>query len=347
MGQYGFKLLEIQVYRGQGRTPLDFGDTDGEHYLDRVVADIEAALVAREAVADDEEDEVTIGSDDVVADEGDAGGIAGTQKALAVVRVDSAVRYHSAVLLETVYGIVGDHSRGIDPEGINPDTDLTKLATTRPYRALLIAPAHGTNGFLAVEVISRAHAGGRLPSRLHQAVRGHNFKIRTFGAVADDASVADLMNGARIPEVKLFKTVSSEDSATARTMKAVVTISIGKGSPEEDSLRSKLLPWLPTKANKAKAEKPDPAHEAHELATWLWPAVDDVDFENAEVLVEGHNRRKRLQPLDMKEGFTYDIGDVSPSDEAFIAHVRDVVDRIAGTSQVDLDDDWSSPLARQ
>ncbi|AQX81430.1 hypothetical protein BWO91_17005 [Plantibacter flavus] len=245
-----------------------------------------------------------------------------------------------------MYGIVGDHSRAVDPDGVLDDADLTKLATTRNYRALIVAPEKGVNGFLAVEVISRSHAAARLTSRLWQGAKNHTFKLRTFGAVADDASIRDLMNGARIPEVSLFQTVTGADTAHSTTVPATLTFKIGKGSAEEESLLSRLLPWLPTKANKAKQDKPDPAAEANSLASWLWPQVaENVSFENAEVVVQGKNRTKRLKPLDMAEGFTYDLGNVRPDDDTFIASVADVVNSISATNQVNVVDDWASPVS--
>lgn len=365
VASYGFKLIEIQLFRGRARTALEFGAPDGPgkpSYLDLLVEDVRAesapavssspgqlddAGPGQVDQADGEVELVDVHSDDIVAEDVDEQVPVGEgHRQLAVVRLKGAKRLQGALLLDTVYGIVGDHSLAVDPLGRKADTDLHDLATTRHYRALIIAPSHGKNGLLAVEVIARSHAGARLGSRLFAAAQGrHSFKIRTFGAVADDEAIRDLMNGARIPEVRLFQTVASEDSATPRTMRATLTFSIGKGSPEETSLRKRVAPWLPTRANKAKDKKPNPAAEANSLASWLWPAVaKDVEFETAEVIVQGRNRSKRLKPLDMTEGFTYDLGDVRPDDDTFIAQVADVVNSLAATNQVDLDPDWSSPV---
>lgn len=369
MATYGFKLLEITLHRNTGSKLVNFGKTVAEdksemHYLDRVIQDFagtvaaappldETDLAAHAANEDGEVEEVVLGSDDVVADETPDAGIPDSDsKKLAVVRIDSAIRYRSAVLLNTVYGIVGDHDRAVDPNGEKEDADLSELATTRTYRALLIAPDEGTSGFLAVEVISRSHAGSRLASRLFQGAKGHNFRIRTHGAVADDDAVKDLVNDARIPQVRLFQTIPSEDAAKARTIPAVLTFSIGKDSPEEHRLRNLIPRWLPTKANKKRYAEADDENklsakkEANALASWLWPALaSEVEFEGAEVEVRGKNRSKRLKPLDMSAGFTYDTSDVRPSDENFIAHVADVVNSVSGTHSVALTDDWDYPVS--
>ena len=365
MAAYGFKLLEIQLRRGNGRTSLDFGAPDGEkkpprHYLDLVVADfgvtpeVEAVVEAEAAEAAQNDDleqvgTVEIGSDDVVAEDPDDETPGEGSKQLAVVRIESAQRYKGAALLYTVYGLVGDHALAVDPSGVQADTDLKKLATTRHYRALIIAPESGKNGFLAVEVVSRSHAGSRLASRLLAGAKGHNYKIKTFGAVADDDAVRDLANATRISKVTLFQTVPSEDSARPRTIPAQLTFTIGKGSPEEVKLKDFVKRWIPTLANKKREAKdqPIPREEAKELATWLWPKLGkEVDFETAEVVVTGHHRPKRLRPLDMAEGFTYDMGNDRPDDDTFIAHVADVVNVIAATQQVDLSDDWTEPVAQ-
>jgi hypothetical protein len=368
MATYGFKVLEITLHRNTGSKEINFGKPRAEDgtetpYLDRIIADF-AGTVADEPASgetnleadnnneDGEVEEVDIGSDDVVADDEPDSGIPDTNaKRLAVVRVESAVRYRGAVLLETIFGIVGDHERAVDPKGKKDDVDTRDLATTRTYRALVIAPDSGNRGFLAVEVISRSHAGARLPRRLFQGATGHNFRLRTHGAVADDDAVKDLMNGARLPEVRLFESVPGEDAEGANVIPAVLTFKIGKDTTEEHKLRDWLTNWLPTKANKEKnaradeAEKITAAGEANALASWLWPAVAaHAAFDGAEVEVRGKNRTKRLKPLDMTEGFTYEIGDVRPSDDSFIAHVADVVNSISATHSVALPDDWDSPL---
>jgi hypothetical protein len=368
---YGFKLIEIQLFHGRGRTALDFGAPDGKnarpvvHYLDRLMADFGAPARADDSdrvevensggeVPDqtgagegEQVEEVSMHSDDVVGEDSDEGvPVEEGRKQLAVVRVQNATRYRSAVLLDTVYGIVGDHSLAVDPEGREKDTDLTKLATTRHYRALVIAPDEGKNGFLAVEVVSRSHPAGRLPSRLLTGARGHNLKIRTFGAVADEVSVKNLMDDARIREVTLTQTVPSGDSARPSTIKAKLTFSIGAGSIEEETLRKRFRGWVPTRANKAKKKKPTAKQEARELASYLWPKLaKSVKFDEVEALIEG-THRKRLRPLDMAEGFTYDIGDVVPSDDDFVRHIADVVDTLSATHQINLDDNWADRLEK-
>ncbi|PZF11807.1 hypothetical protein DEI98_06720 [Curtobacterium sp. MCLR17_034] len=362
MPSYGFKLLEIKLFRGRGQTALEFGGPDGKStpsksYLDLLVDDFAgrtredaATPPAGAGTARDNGavvEEVKLGSEDVVAQDAESGIPEEDEgnRELAVVRIKSAIRYQEAVLLDTVYGIVGDHALAIDPAGEREDTDLTRLATTRHYRALVIAPSSGKNGLLAVEVVSRSHAGSRLPSRLHAGARGHNFKIRTFGAVADEESVRNLMKGGRIREVNLYQTLPSTDSSQSKTIPAKITFSIGAGSAEEKSLKDRLTGWLPTKENKAKKQKPVAADEAKALATFLWPKIADTGkFETAEVVVEG-THRKRLKPLDMASGFTYDLGNVRPDDDTFVAHVADVVRGLAATNQVDLDDDWAVRVA--
>lgn len=379
MPSYGFKLLEIQLFRGRGQKPLDFGAPDGDTknpetaqitlpYLDLLLKDFapvdeteapesEEGTSMGDASTDEKSSEddaqaneetvetVAMGSDDVVGEDPDSGiPEEEGRKQLAVVRVKSAVRYQGAVLLDTVYGIVGDHALAVDPEGKKDDTDLTSLATTRHYRALVIAPTSGKNGLLAVEVVSRSHAGGRLPSRLHAGAKGHNFKVRTFGAIADDESVRNLMKDGRIREVNLFQTLPSSDSSQSTTIPAKITFTIGAGSTEETSLRKRLTHWLPTKENKAKKDKPVAADEAKALASYLWPKLaESAAFETAEVVVDGI-QRKRLKPLDMASGFTYDLGDVRPNNDTFVASVADVVNDLAATNQIDLESDWSAPI---
>lgn len=355
MSKYGFKLLEIQLRRNTGRKAIDFGNADGKPYLDRLHADALGAIAdrkAEEARAEEErlsptleEGEIEVTNDDLVHDEDDDAGLLESNGPAAVVRIDGVSRLVSAVLLTISYGVVGDHSKGIDPEGRRADVDLSSIATARPYRALIVAPTQGNTAYLGVEVISRAHAATRLPARLLKSARGHNFKIKSFGAVADEESIRLLMTGAHVSEVKLMRRVPSADASTPSTNRATLTFSIGKGSPEEVAILKRLARWVPTKKNKAAKKKPVAATEAEQLASYLWPAAKELDFVGVEAVVKKENKTRRLKPLDMREGFTYDLGDEELDDDAFVAELSDVINRLALSNSVDLDDDWESPVA--
>jgi len=355
VGRYGFKLLNIELRRGQSPKQIDFGAADGKHYLDRLHSDALAAVAARvDAASEDdtgtatsptlEDGQIEVRGDDVVDESEPDAGVAEPQKSKAVVQIDGSVRLVEAVLLSISYGIVGDHSKGIDPQGLKRDVDLTKVATARQYRALVVAPEAGAQGYLAVEVISRSHAATRLPARLFHAAQGHRFKIKPLGAVADEQAVKDLMEGAHIPEVRLWKSVPGKDSSTSNTRRVSLTFRLGKGSEEEEHIRPWLLKWLPTKANRDAPDRPTSAEEASRIAAYLWSPTKDLDFETAEATIENANRSRRLKPLDIEEGFTYDLGDNPLDDDQFISEVSDVVRRIADANQVNLEDDWDTSL---
>jgi hypothetical protein len=374
---YGFKLLKIELHEGQGHYAFDFGKTK---YLSKAHEDVTAAIQRRkdalEAQALQEEEQpdqadsavdeagnaLLVSSDDVVDDDS-PGTLSKAAKKLSVVRFESVERLKSAILLNIRYGIVGDHDKAVDPEDKEPDADLQRLATTRPYRAVLIAPPKGTTGFLAVEVIGRSHAGAQLHRRLHQAAIGHKYKLRPLGPVADETAVKELLEHGLVEEVELVKTFIPSDSTTPRVAEGVVlTFKIGSKTSAERSMFGLVRKWNFFRGKEAAgplreddveddgeastepAEAgPNPSAEANALAAILWKDLSAVTFDNAKVKVKSPKQRKTLQPLDHREGFIYELGEDKVSDNEFLERVDDAARLLFADYEMDMEKDWYLP----
>lgn len=360
MTSYGFKLLKTELVEGNGRKAQDFA---GTAFLDRVSSDIAASIersIALMAVHDEkdslgpvsqqhsgESTKVTsIVSNEDVIDEGEATSLKKTRKPPAVVRFEAVIPYKSALLLRLQYGLVGDHEKAVDPTGKTNDTDLTKLATTRPYRAVLITPITGNTAFLAVEVISRSHVGGELPRRLYQAAQGHKYKLRPRGPVADAHAVKKLMTEGQIKEVQLIKTAFLSDSGSPITRDMVMTFKFKGSGAENENMLKVVRNWVKFKRNAADKKAIKPADEAKSLASILWKDAAALEFDDARIKIENIHQSKTLQPLDFKEGFVYDLGEARMSDEKFFQEVALAAQSLFDVEQMEMSPDWLLPVVQ-
>jgi hypothetical protein len=320
-------------------------ETDGSE--EATGDDVPGAEPLETEIATDEStgEQVSLSADDVL-DSPDATTLPGNivPKPPAVLRLENYKRLTSALLMQVQYGVVGDHTTAVDPEGLLPDADLKGLATTRPYRALLIAPAKGTTAFLAVEVISRSHAGADLPKRLHKAAVGHNMKLRSQGPVADDGAIRALVRKGRVKEVELFKTISTSDAAAPKTRKVKLTIPLAVGASEGASILEHVKNWLPNRDTTDTPEPLDAKKEAEELASILWSSAAQLAFDDARVHVVSDTSDKRLQPLDKTEGFVYELGDEELDDEKFVIAVASIAGGLFTLNEMEMEPDWSDWL---
>jgi hypothetical protein len=376
LASYGFKLIKIELRHGLRHARVDFGNAK---YLDRVLGDVNAAKKRREealrVIEEAEQDAAAVGvveplksftqdattgvvtiasAEDVVDGNEDSTTVQKASKRQSLVRFEDAKRLKQAVLLSIQYGVVGDHDKAVDPEGLKRDADLKKLATTRPYRVLIIAPPAGEYGFMAVEVISRSHAAGQMSRRLKQAALDHEFRIKPMGPVADEVAVKKLVEDGAVKEVQLFKTFIPGDSTTPGAEDVVLTFNIGEKKSQAALILQQAIKWLPKKKpSKTAAQEVnddeaalDPSAEAHTLAAILWSDLADIDFDDVKVKVTGHKQKRTLQPLDHREGFIYDLGDVRVSDNEFCTEVHEAARVLFADFGMDMEADWYLPAGK-
>ncbi|MGO2750563.1 MAG: hypothetical protein ACTIA6_10975 [Pseudoclavibacter sp.] len=355
MARYGFKLLRIELREGQRQRALDFGNPGGGKsevpYLDYVTSDIEAAIAKRERMLREAQGKpesatlsagpVALENDDVM-EESETPDQSLTNQQLVVVRLNRIERRQSAVLIEAFYGKVGDHSKAVHPDSRQEDLELKDRATTRNYRALLIAPEKGTRGFLAVERISRSHLGTQLSKRLFSGRQEHDFKLKEIGPVADEESVAKLMDS-RVSQIKVKRSVLGGDSTSPDEYETELIFKLGKSSSDARTVFERVKTWIPTKKNLASNRKLSATEEANAVVSMLWPGLDESTFTDPVATLEG-KYPKKLGPLDMREGFVYELGSVRPSDETFIDEIRDTVDRLQLVEKVNLSENWHSKI---
>ncbi len=283
------------------------------------------------------------GNEDVVA--GDESGTLRKKKPDAVVQFEGSTRYRNALLIRLQYGIVGDHDYGVDPTGQSLDVDLKKRATTRHYRAVLITPDEGEAGFLAVEAISRSNPGSDLPRRLHQAADGHTYKLRTLGTVADEPSIKALMRDGHVDFVELIKSATDEDATYPIPVDAVLRFKLGAKSSYGDDILGHVRSWVSNWIDKKEDKKAiNPTEEARDLASILWKGTKDLGFDTARVKVKSTKQAKTLQPLDVREGFVYDLGSKKLDDGAFFREVALVAQSVFSNNEMDMPLGWNEQV---
>lgn len=372
LATYGFKLLRIESFIGRGHKRQDFGQIGLLDLVEKdIAASVERSRAAREAAAgasdgsldqdeSDTESEVELASldgDDVVSGDDDspygsddivAGDEAGTllkKKPDAVVQLEGSTRYRNALLIRIQYGIVGDHEFGVDPTGRSLAVDLKKRATTRHYRAVLITPDKGESGFLAVEAVSRSNPGSQLPRRLHQAATGHSYKIRTLGTVADEPSIRSLMRDGHVEYVELVKSATDEDGAYPVHFDTELRFKLGGKSSYGDDILNHVRGWVANWMDKKDDKMTiNAADEARDLASILWKGTEDLGFDTARVKVKSSKQAKTLQPLDVKEGFVYDLGSKRLDDDAFFKEVALVAQSVFSNNEMDMPFGWNGQV---
>jgi hypothetical protein len=329
MPNYGLRLVGVELHKGRAwKTLEDFGDVDGTDYLDVVVGDLADAARSDPTADDDQEN-------------GDESGD-GPESLPAVLRVEAVQRLKAAILLTVRYGMVGDHDKAVHPLGKRADQDLTGLATTRRYRAVLITPPTGTQGILAVESVGRSHPTQSIPKLLRSKNAGQ-WGIRTRATVADEAAVNQLKQNGSAGQVHLYRYTPGSDSARGRRPKEIdVTVNLGG----DDKLSKKLLEQVSSWVNLPGKDKINAKHEAQAVAAIVWQEAKDLPFDNTSVSVRLGNRSKTLRPLDASQGFVYDLGPVRLDDDDFISEVSETVQPLLASLDMDMPQGWNQPYTK-
>lgn len=328
---------EIDQSHSEDMVDKPIAETDsGEHGVEESAPE---GLVADDLIAA-ENDEIP-SNDDVVSG-ADEPTLAKSKKPDSVVQLEGTKRYKNALVLQIQYGIVGDHDLGVDPTGVATAVDLKTRATTRRYRAVLIFPDKGETGFLAVEAISRSNPGRDLPRRLYQAAMSHDFKMRSDGVVADEPSIKELMRDGHVEYVELIKSSTGSDESSPNPVPAVLKFKLGAKSSHGPAILEHAKGWVDSWLTRSAEKKENvvPVQEAKDLASILWKNAEDLGFDNARVKISSKKQSKTLQPLDVREGFVYDLGPTRLDDHEFFQEVTKVAQSVFANNEMDMPTDW-------
>lgn len=335
MSKFGFKVFTATLHRKEINEQLNFS-VEGVNVLEIFCKEVASIIESRES--GEHSDSITSElpanalpitiDDDLFTDMSELG--ISQHK---VMRFQRALQLEQGLLLEVDYGIVGDHTFGVDPAGKQQDIDIRDLATVRSYRVVVIANPLSSNAVIAYEVISRTHVATHFPDRLHRASSGHNLTLKNGKIAADVEAVNQMIRNSNISAVELTKIIPSNDSVVARSRTARLVIPIGKNSSLLEITRNYLTKWL-------SSSNLNTTDEATSLATILWEDVVDLGFDDARIRIEKDGRSRSISPSDIGEGFTYDIGPNKPSDEILLAHIDEVVARIDLSLSLNVSRNW-------
>lgn len=207
MPVYGYRLFVVQLFAGMARTPVDFSECGGKHYIDiatQLLKDMRGVTLVQPKRTDLAADEDVVEAEAQTTIDPLAG-----RKGLAVrvVHQEGALIYGEALV-----GTFGDHEAALaappelvevplpdvgedagEPEFLPPlaseDIDLKGRAPARRFRFVLNLPAEGTLGALFVEDISRSCPVDLIVGWLRR--RAKDAADATLAEVSEDATSAE------------------------------------------------------------------------------------------------------------------------------------------------------------
>ncbi|MBT0773173.1 hypothetical protein KIH74_29790 [Kineosporia sp. J2-2] len=299
--RFGYRLFVLNITDGTKRTPLDFGNLDGQRY--EIVADSKL----KPQLNDDfvyVKPVPTFPGSTLTRNEG------------TVVRFTDSSLIGQELRMSLRYGAV-DEGLAIDPSGQKEDIDIDGLANAKPFRSVLVTPRTGTTAMLGVEVRGRSCPHDKIIRSLNTLAVDVG-KLKLIDSVADIYAVSDFIRNGMIPEVNLVKYRVSRDGISKRHD---VDLKINLSDKEDivGSLRERAIAWTQRKTNYSTEELTTIATEIRDEA--IGGAVD-ISFDDAELQVTAATGRSRkIRPQDDITEFIYDLGDIWVPDSDFFQAV--------------------------
>jgi hypothetical protein len=306
---YGYRLYTVELREGQKRPALKFADTDcgapGVRYPD-YAADLLGEYVAKSWIHVPE-----------VPDQSDGDGLVAPAKSpyigKPVVRVKKIEKPDPNVLVVTFeYGRVGSHTTALGVPDVTNDASLENLAPSNEYRAILVTPAVGTKGVLAVESNGRSCPVNALRAVLRDRAR-HNAIIVDpkdqdsikqgpwwqiqYDPIVDQTHLEAVLKD-QAAQASIELTVKSTTGARTRGEKPIKISAASLDQKTRDKVTKTVKGW-------AKQTTTD-AMGAKELAVIIGHGVENVDLESGLVKLEAGNEAPvALRPTHLGDVFTY------------------------------------------
>jgi hypothetical protein len=236
------------------------------------------------------------------------------------------------------------------------EVDIKGLAPVRSYRAVLIAPEHGTVGVLAVESIAGACPATPIVKWLskwsqdradwelgtnEKTIPWYKLKARPLG---DVEQLQRFLDHASASEIVLTKHAPSQDrkrGAQELLVKtAALTNSMQLGS------REVVKYWSDMALTGESSDDLSGGSDIKKLASLVGPEIGEIDFDEAKIVMrdEGGNT-KSISPSNLNDVFTYKLAeDVPPADPVLYAGIRHAVEGLSEAAKLELDfTNWPIP----
>lgn len=348
MTTYGFRLFEASLYsRTTQKQKLPYVDKSGWSYVNHLcqVLKSEIGTVCRGIPHDSSKFEE---SEDLDTNE--------DYKKLPLFRLLSFRKISdSTLLMEFESGRRSGHSNAMaDPNDEEAeDLDIANHYPARTFRALLLTPAAGTGGILAVESISRACPSASISkwlsywseqySNVHTDITSTDsvsvpwWTLRIKNMTDDETQERYIQQGL-IDEIRVAKHAVTNDRKRPKldySLKAQLV-----SSDQRRTLGGLMRGWF--SVNK-EGNHNDDSRAAKQVAAIISKDFSEADFTDVEVSVTDPQTklRKTMKPNDFADVFVYPIcDDVLPDEKTLLVSIRGRVEKLSKSARTTID--WAN-----
>lgn len=333
MTTYGFRLFDVELFKGNGRTRLAFS-TDSWSYSDHLLKAIQSVegQTFRGSPAGQPDDEPD----------------PERWKKHPVLTVISGRRIGPAVLGSIRYGRDSDFENAVpnDPNDARGDSiDIADTAPTRTYRFLFLPPATPgvETAMLAVESVGRACPSrpfvrwskrwsqnySETDGRTKDGDAGDWHRVKIYGTV-DPKALRDHLQDSTVVEMELR---SARKSKARREKSTDFSL-----TSRLDGAKERALDKLST----AITSKLDEEEFAKELAGLVGVDAETLDLEEGWLLINTPGvGNQKVSVSHLPEIFTYATGDRRLDDNEFLSVVKRRLSLIPGAAATAIDrDGW-------
>jgi hypothetical protein len=332
---YGFRLFKVFPAKGPaGYTPIPVeisGDAGTQHYQDHVAECLDlliswSTLTGAPALKPSAQLKVK--------EHRQANGTKGDPR-IRFLSHELTDEGHRLFKLE--YGRVGRFPKALAVKK-SQDAHIHGLATGHPYRCLLMLPATGTTGLMAVEDVDSNTTARIVPNWLSRASH-----YRQKKAPADQQARAIRLVARQVKDLpRLREMIGTAEHASLRLTKKTVS-----GSSKRKTTKVKLEYKLDTKADRDEATgwaeqfaglgdgnlQGDGVAEMTEIVDG---SLETVGFTDAVVVLQGDDGTKKLGANKLDDLFVYPLGEDRLEDQDWAVAVLSVVDGMQSWLEVDV-----------
>jgi hypothetical protein len=323
---HGFRLYEVQLFRGRKQSPQSFALGD-EHYADHLERVVQDHLLAEKFdhppsldhfVRSKEPDEV----------EGDE------DEPSVLFEVEELGRHGTRVRIKYRSGSVGSYALAVSRRRGDPDVDVSEHAVLSPQRAWFLLPAEGLTGLLVAESVGRASGENMLQRWLHAASRADrapeaHWRLALTG-VGDPEHMQALLDEESMEEIVLLRHEEQPDRST--TVEPFKIQSKLKSAYAKRSAAQTAMNWFERRSNPLSTRE-----GARQLAAILDPSLAKVDFNDGYIKASAEDTSgQQLRPDLAKDIFTYRLGPGVATEARVLGQAREVVEGISKLSDLDL-----------
>lgn len=323
---HGFRLYEVQLFRGQKRDPQPFALKD-EHYADHLERVVQARLLGEKF---DQPPSLNHFVKHQEPEEADGG----ADESSVLFELEELERQGTRVRLQYRSGSVGSYALAVSRRRGDPDVDVSEHAVLNAQRAWFLLPMDGPTGLLVAESVGRASGENMLQRWPHAASRADrapepHWRLALTG-VGDPEHMRSLLDEDSMEEIVLLRHEEQPDRST--TVEPFKIQSKLKSSYAKRTAAQTAMGWFERRSDPLSSRE-----GAKQLAAILDPTLANVDFNDGYIKASAEDTSgQQLRPDLAKDIFTYRLGPGLATEARVLRQAREVVEGISKLSDLDL-----------